>query len=226
MQISTRHGLAFLCMPKCASSSIEIAIRKFCNINISGPPELKHINAQVYYVSILSTHKKLMPAVNLESMCLMRNPMDWIESWYRYRSRDELKDPKHQFHKNYTGKISFQEFVKEYITDGNRKPFARLSKQCNFITLRNGQIGLDHIMTLDRMDQVTNFLSEKFSQNIEIPRINVSPKLAGTLDSKTEEDLRQYLVEDIAIYEFITEHGKFSKALHAEEVLAKRKACR
>ena len=226
MQMSTRYGFAFLCMPKCASTSIEAAIKKFCNINFSGHPTIKHINAQVFSESILAAHQKLVPSSNIESFCLIREPLEWIESWYRFRTRDQLKDPRHPNHKNYTGNISYNDFIKEYISEGKRKSFANLRTQYKFLSLNNGQIGVDHIIPMDRLDLVTNLLSEKLEQKIKIRKKNVSPRVPVPLERGIEEKLRQYLAKDIAVYEFVMNHEKFNKALHSDKLFATLQACR
>ncbi|WP_366939303.1 sulfotransferase family 2 domain-containing protein [uncultured Paraglaciecola sp.] len=85
--------LLFCACRKCASTSIEKAIQPFCNINFSGHPKLKHINAQLFSETIFSAHKKLLPNVEIESFSLIRDPLERMESRYRYKTRDEIKKP-------------------------------------------------------------------------------------------------------------------------------------
>jgi len=224
--MSTKYGIAFLCMPKCASTSIEKAIQPFCNINFSGHPKLKHINAQLFSETIFSAHKKLLPNVEIESFSLIRDPLERMESRYRYKTRDEIKNPNHPNHRNYTGGMSYNEYIKEYISEGKRKPFANLASQYDFLTMTNGEIGVDHIMPMNRLDLVADFLSKKIGREIEIPHENISPKFSTSLDHELEKQLRQYLAEEIVMYEFIKGHGKFNKALHSDKLLAALKACR
>ena len=218
MQMSTKYGFAFLCMPKCASSSIEAATRKYCNINFSGFPALKHINAQLFSDKILAAHQSLCPSANIESFCLMRDPLQWIESWYRFRARNELKKQSHPNHINYTGNISYNDFIKSYLSKGRKEPYARLGTQYNFLKLSNGEIGIDHIIPMNRMDLVSEFLSKKIGVLVKIPQKNVSPVLSINLDKDLEAKLRQRLSYDIKIYNFVNFHGKFSKSLHGEEL--------
>jgi len=226
MQISVKHGFAFLCMPKCVSTSIEVVIRQYCNTNLSATPAPKHIDAQGFAESILSTHQKLYPSSHIESFCLIREPLERMESWYRYRSRNELKNPRHPNHKRYTGNISYNDFIQQYISKDKKKSFTKLKTQYRFLILHNGQIGIDHILPMDRMDLVNDFLSKKIGKKIKIPFKNVSPKMPLSLDRKLEEKLREYLTKDQIIYDFVKNNGKYNKALHSENLSALLQDCR
>ena len=219
MQISTRFGFAFLCTPKCASTSISSAIDEFCNIHFKGHNKLKHINARTYTERVLPLHKHLFPSLTIESFCMIREPLEWMQSWYRYRSRVALKKPKHPNHNNYTGNISYDEFIESYLTPGRRPPSARIQTQYDFMKLDTGDIGVDYIIPMERMDLMIDFLFEKTGQRITLPRKNVSPqkKRRLTLNKKLEERLRSYLANDIALYNLAIKNGKFDKTRHADE---------
>jgi hypothetical protein len=208
MQLSSNHGFAFLCMPKCASSSIEAAITPFCNINFSGPGGIKHINAQDFRDYILAFHNKARPRTTIESFCVMREPIDWLFSWYRYRQRRDLTNPNHEFHDNYTGNISFDEFVESYLTEGKRPPYANVSTQGAFLKLKDGSVGVDVVYSMDRLDLVARYLSEKLATSIELPVRNKAPEMAMELSSKNRSRLESKLAEDIEIYQQVRDAGR------------------
>ena len=222
MKISTRFGFAFLCTPKCASTSVEAAIENFCNIRFSGHKKLKHLNARVYTEKILPLHQHLLPSVNIESFCLIREPVERMKSWYRYRSRKQLKNPNHPNHKNYTGNMSYEEFITSWLATDKRPRAVKLQTQYDFVRLRDGGIGVDHIMSMDRIDLLTDFLLEKTGEKINMPRKNISRRknIELTLDKELEEKLNQHLRNDFALYELVKKHGRFEKALHAQEFSA------
>jgi len=220
MQMSTEHGFAFLCMPKCASTSVELAISEFCNINYSGHPCIKHVNAQVFTESILPVHQQLVPTAQVKSYCLMRDPLDWVQSWFRYRGREELKSPSHPNHRNYTGNLSYDDFISEYLSTGEKQSYAQLSTQLKFLRLSDGQIGVDYVIPMTKIDSLIKIFEEKIQQPINIPFVNASPKVDIALDSSLEQQLRKYLAQDIYFYEFIESHGMFDQALHSSEVAA------
>tara|TARA_B110000285_G_scaffold231454_1_gene300213 strand:+ start:60 stop:695 length:636 start_codon:yes stop_codon:yes gene_type:complete len=204
-------------MPKCASTSIERAISTLCNINFSGRARIKHINAQIFTEKILSAHQALLPSIQIESFCVMREPLQWIESWYKYRSREKFKK---EHNRNYTGHISYNDFITEYISKGTRKPFAKIRTQYDFLKLRNGEIGIDLIFPLENMGLVEQFLFEKTNSKIIIPRINQSPTKDMTqLPPELEDALRQHLAKDIVVYNFIKKHKTFQNSQHGEEFM-------
>lgn len=177
MQLSLTHKFAFLCLPKCGSTSVEKALRKHCPIHLAGHPSLKHINATTFDEHIRPLLKKADPHREIETFCIMREPVDRVRSWYEYQLRPEIKDPSHRAHDRYNGHISYREFVEIVISKGKpdtRPRFARIGTQAGFIRLPDKSIGVDRIFRLDRMDEVTAYLSEKLGQPIEIRRENKS----------------------------------------------------
>lgn len=226
MHMSTKDGFAFLCMPKAGSTSIEGILKKICNVNFSDHWALKHINARDFTKYILTLHEKMLPSVKIESFCIMRNPFEWMESWYRYRSRDEIKSSKHTFHKNYAGNISYDEFIAAYLSKGVRPNYANFGTQHNFMILDNGAIGVDYIFSLDRLDLVEEFLARKTGKDIKIPVCNVSPKKSVELNSKLKEQLIDRLKIDIALYSLVKSEGIFNKVQHSEKFFSLLKSCR
>ncbi|MES2657367.1 MAG: sulfotransferase family 2 domain-containing protein [Verrucomicrobiota bacterium] len=175
MRISAKHKFAFLCNPKCGSTSIEKAINPFCESGLGGNPNLKHINAVTFKRHIRPLLRRAGLLNSIETFCIIREPVERVYSWYRYQSRPLLSNPSHQNHHKYTGGISFEEFVEGYIAKV-RPPFAKISNQADFMTLGKGQLGVDHVFRLDRMDQVQEFLSKKIGKPIVIPHRNISPE--------------------------------------------------
>jgi hypothetical protein len=196
-------------MPKAASTSVEAALKEHCDIVFSGHPKVKHIDAQTYSSNIrpLLPHPK-----RIESFCLIRSPLEWLESWYRYRSRKELMAPESPNHKNYTGHLSYDEFVTAYLSEATIRPtFARLQNQYKFVQLRNGAIGVDRIFCMDRLDLVSEYLSHKIGRDVSIDFKNRSPKRISVLDPKIKKKLKEHLVKDIALYEAVRKNGELTQ---------------
>ncbi|WP_194865053.1 sulfotransferase family protein [Alloalcanivorax profundimaris] len=199
MLLSSKHGFAFLCMPKCASTSIEIALRNYCTVRITGQPDLKHMDARTYHRYIGDMHKKLLPDVSIEVVCMMREPLEWLHSWYRYRTREELKDPTHPNRNNYTGGLEFDEFLKAYMSR-ERPPFADVGSQRQFLELENGSLGVDRIFRVDDMEGLKSYFREKLGEEIEIPNENVSPSMPMELGRFREWRIKRYLSKEYELY--------------------------
>ncbi|WP_432472028.1 hypothetical protein [Amphritea sp. HPY] len=213
MKISTKYGFAFLCNPKCASTSIENAIDDICNIKFAGHPKIKHMNARGFETYLENFHLKIYPKIEIESFCIFRDPYQWIESWYKYRARAELKSTSHPNHKNYTGDITYNEFIEAYTSNGKRPPFAILPTQFDFIKSSSDEIYVDNIFTVDNLSAVSDFLEVKTGKKIIIPQKNISPKQkVEELEYKTRTKLESHLEKDITLYNHIKETGRYKKS--------------
>jgi len=204
MKVSAKYGFAFLCMPKCASTSIESVLKKYSELSVSGDPRLKHINAKKYKEYIVPIYQDIIPDAKIEVFCMMREPMDWLNSWYRYRARKELANPRHPQHKNYTGNMSYEDFLLAYL-ESDRPPYARVGSQYNFITLPNGDIGVDKIFNIDSIDKVEKYISQKVGEKIKIPQKNVSGKISKKVNipNELEKKIKDLLKNDYDLYESI-----------------------
>lgn len=203
MLLSSKHGFAFLCMPKCASTSIEIALRNHCTVRITGQPNLKHMDARTFHRYIGSMHKELLPSVDIEVVCVMREPLEWLHSWYRYRTREELKNPAHPNRSNYTGDLDFDEFLKAYMSK-ERPPFADVGSQRQFVELEDGSLGVDRIFRIDNMEGFKSYFEEKVGEEINIPIENVSPSMDMDLGRFREWRIKRYLSREYEIYDSLS----------------------
>lgn len=213
MLISIEHGLVFLSTPKCASTSIEMALQNHMDVVVRGP--LKHTNYRRYERFCVPYLAQACKKNKLETVCLIREPIDWLESWYRYRRRDELKSPlktveglisgAHEQpavsarHANSTSNISFDDFVEGYIST-ERPAWAEVGSQYNFIRNRDGEIGVDRVFPYERLDLLVEYMGKKMGMELSIGTYNKSPEMEVTLRPDLRERLLQYFEQDYAAY--------------------------
>lgn len=230
MLMSCEHNFVFLCMPKCASTSIEAAVKKYCNVIYSGHPGLKHLNAREFHTEVSPLFKRKFPDCSLESICLFREPLEWIYSWYIYRQRRALSKPQNPYSHNFTGNVTFEQFVNAYLLKENRPGFADLGKQSCFVENNHGEIAVDLIFSMKRLGLVEDYLSQKIGQTIKFNHRNRSPGVPSgatgklisslfgldnhvtvdnskTLDDATLQRLNQYFKKDILIYQKVNHTG-------------------
>ena len=221
MQLSTKYGFVFLCTPKCASTSIENALLDISDISFTGNPTLKHINARVYQRRFLPMYQSLLPNSNLESFCVIRDPIEWLGSWYRYRSRKQLSDPNRPNHKNYTGNMTFSEFVEAYLQPSqSRPPYARVGSIYDFVRDNNNEVGVDRIFSVENLKELQNYLKIKTGKDINIPINNVSKKTELFLEGDLDVRLRSYMERDLLLHKFIKNNGSYNRDIHRENVRA------
>ena len=90
------------------------------------PPGQKHVSAMGYR-NRLSKFFEQRGKHPMELVAVMREPVDWLGSWYRYRSRPQLDGKA-----NSTRKISFDAFVDAWLSP-DQPSFAQVGSQANFL---------------------------------------------------------------------------------------------
>jgi hypothetical protein len=132
MLIAPARGFVFLAMTKTGSTAIESAFGPYAQIVQKNSPQLKHTRYarfERFLAPFLAASG--WPRESYEVVCAFREPIDWLHSWWRYRSREAIADPSHRAHKNYTGNVSFEEFARAYINGTHQ--FARVGRQAKMV---------------------------------------------------------------------------------------------
>lgn len=193
--------LAFLATPKTGSTAIEAALESLASVVIQRPPVLKHTTAQRFhrflgpYLEVASGHSFVVTA-------LMREPVSWLGSWYRYRQRDDVTDPAKR-----TNGVSFDEFVRAWCSD-NPPDFANLGAQSRFLQPKKGR-GVDRLFRYEDIDTFVHFLEDRLDCVITLPRLNVSPEGDLALSDATRALLHEVAAADFELYDSI---GKVTEA--------------
>ena len=134
--------------------------------------------------------------VDLETLAVIRHPVDWLGSWYRYRHRDDLVG-----HANSTRSVSFDDFVLEY-TKGKPAPFADVGSQAKFLSAGGAdKPGLDHLFRYEDQPRMLAFLEERFGEPVALKRLNVSPPMALALRPETLARLEKKRADEFAAWE-------------------------
>jgi len=184
--------LAFLATPKTGSTAIEAALESLSALVVQRPPVLKHTSVQRYhrfigpYLEVASGHPFSVAA-------LMREPMDWLGSWYRYRQRDDVIEAQKS-----TANISFDTFVSAYCSE-DPPEFAAVGSQARFLKSRKER-GVDHLFRYEDIDGFVAFLEDRLGCEIVLPRLNVSPAASLDISPATEAKLRAFSADDFDMY--------------------------
>ena len=131
----------------------------------------------------------------VDDAAVVREPISWLGSWYRYRQR-----PQTMGKPNSTIGISFEGFVQDYLSE-NRPSYAALGRQSGFLSPAPGRNGPDLLFQYERMDEVLAFFGEALKTELTLKRVNVSPPADMSLAPETEARLRAALAEDYALWE-------------------------
>lgn len=195
MLVFWEQRLAFLATPKTGSTAIAAALESLAAVSIQRPPLLKHTTVHRYR-RFIGPYLEAASKDTFTLVALMREPTDWLGSWYRFRQRDETDAGKS------TKGMSFDEFVRAWCQDP-RPDFADVGSQGKFLRPRQG-VGVDRLFRYEEIDTFVHFLEERLDCEITLPRLNVSPLGATELSEEAEALLRDVAAEDFALYATLT----------------------
>lgn len=184
--------LAFLATPKTGSTAIASALESLAAVSIQRPPLLKHTTVHRYR-RFIGPYLEAASKDQFTVVALMRDPRDWLGSWYRYRQRDET-DPK-----NSTRGMSFDDFVRAWCSDP-RPDFADVGSQERFLRPRQG-VGVDRLFRYEDIGSFVEFLEDRLNCEVILPRVNVSPPGSTELAPATQAMMREVAAADYALYE-------------------------
>lgn len=198
MQVFLKANLAFISVPKTGSTAYEIAMRPHADIVFT--KRLKHMTAGKF-------HNKFRPFLedsfgrNPELMAVMRNPVDQIRSWYKYRSPERLgMEDRHS-----TRGMSFDDYVLEVISD-DPAPCAGIGQQFNFLTIK-GETPVNHLFAYENQPLIRGFIEDRLGTTLNLKDKNVSPDIAAPLSPEVEAKLRRARAAEFALYEAILDAG-------------------
>ena len=212
MLIFVNQGLIVYAMPKTGTTSIDRAIGRNASIKLSGTGDngLKHINSKKF-IKWRRTLRKEFPKQTFISCCVMREPLDRLNSWYRYRSREEIKNKE-----NYVGNLTFDEYLNKICDDNERKSSRyNLNSQSRFIISKK-KVGIDRIFPYLKINEFTDFISLKLNKKIKLPRKNISPKISSSkleVSKETLKRLNPYISLDVNLYNEILKMGSYDSSI-------------
>ncbi|WP_299893537.1 sulfotransferase family 2 domain-containing protein [uncultured Ruegeria sp.] len=194
MLVFFEERLAFLAVPKTGSTAYHKALRDRADLVVTHPPELKHAPVRRYDRFFQNIFLKMYDT-EMEIMAVVREPVDWLGSWYRFRSRADLTGHAHS-----TGDMNFDAFVQAYMTNP-RPDFADVGSQSQFFRTRRNGRGATHIFKYEHQGKILDFLQARLNAQIDLPHENVSPSGDLTLTPETLQRFRRRHAEEFALHD-------------------------
>lgn len=192
MLVFWEQRLAILATPKTGSTAIEAALESLAAVSILRPPALKHTNVRRFH-RFIGPYLEASAQEPFTVVALMREPRDWLGSWYRYRQRDDIPD-----HRKSTADMSFDAFVTAWCATP-RPAYADVGSQARFLSPAEGR-GADRIFRYENIETFIDFLEDRLDFQIILPRLNVSPSAPMDLSPETERKLAEAAAEDFRLY--------------------------
>ena len=193
MMAVPESGFVFLSTTKTGSTAIENSFARYAQIVARRPVSLKHINVRGFnhgFAPILNNHG--YPRNTYELVCVVREPVDWVASWWRYRSRPEAEGKD-----SFTGNVSFDEFA-EQIVAGE----IDLGSLTNFVQRKDGRVGIDRMWRYENIDRMAEWMAERIG--IPTPPLrpaNVSPDRQTNVAPATRARLEEFYADHLAFYQ-------------------------
>ncbi len=185
--------LALLSVPKTGSTAYQTALRDRADIVASGPTDLKHANMRRYDRFFQTMFRKMFDT-EMDVMAIVREPVDWLGSWYRYRTRPELAGHAHS-----TKDLSFEAFLNAYM-QSPRPAFADVGCQTEFLQPRKNGAGVTHVFKYDNHKGILDFLQNRLECEIVLPRENVSPECPMNVSEQTLHRFQSKHAAEFALY--------------------------
>ncbi|WP_343115520.1 hypothetical protein [Ostreiculturibacter nitratireducens] len=197
MLIFWKERLVFLANTRCGSTSIESALESLAHVAVQRPPPLKHTSASAFR-RYLAPYLELAAGEAFTTVALMREPTDWLGSWYRHRQRADLPlgEPS-------TDGMAYPDFVTSFLSD-SPPPVARLESQAEFLSGPDGGPLVDRIFRYEDLGGFLAFLEERLDCEITLPRDNVAPSASTELTQELSARLRERFAPDYVIYDALT----------------------
>lgn len=199
MLVFWKEKLVILAVPKTGTTALAKALGSSADIIINDPPELKHAPLYRYNRFFRPMFEKACKQEHMDVMAIMREPISWLGSWYRYRQRDFLDGKPTS-----TRGISFDEFVQAYLSD-DRPPFANVGSQAKFLEPRPNGTQVSHLFRYEDPARMLAFLSERLGREISLDQVNVSSQADLTLSAETRTRLQTVLSADFSLYESLND---------------------
>lgn len=194
MLIFWEQRLVFLATPKAGSTAVEVALESLASVSMQRPAPMKHMSASDYH-QVLAPWLAARAGAPFTTVALMREPIGWLRSWYRFRTRDDMEDPDHPM----AGK-SFDAFAQDYMAP-TPSPQADIGSQSAHLCSPEGKPLVDRIFRYEEIDAFMDFLEDRLDCAITLARVNVPPAADVALQPQTEAALKQAMAADFRLYD-------------------------
>jgi hypothetical protein len=182
MLVFSEQNLVLFSVPKTGSTAMEVALKPWADIAFY--KQRKHTPVGRYQRKIAPF---LRAAYDLEpeTMAVIRNPLEHLRSWYRYRAA--------------TLEVDFDGFVQAVLSPAP-PDWARIGTQLKFLTDRNGALGITHLFGYETQAVLRNWLSARMGAQITFKPQNVSPPAPTELSSATASAFASAYAAEIALH--------------------------
>ena len=212
MLVHLEGRFAYLALTKSGSTSVENALRPRCQILFTRDHRVTHMPAH-QFDRLVRPCLDAMGLPPVDSVCQLRHPVSWLESWWRYRS----KPPPEEAHLA-TGGIGFERFAQEYM-DGADRPYLGMHRPMGFLTETGGTDGkviVDLVFRYEDMELFAAFVERRTRRPIRLGRDNRSPFRWARLSRPVRARLEDFFAPELAVWESGVEQSADARGRSAD----------
>ena len=218
----------FVANSKSASSSIEASkLSTLADVRLTNAYAGKHM-------SIQNVHERFdflfrnFPFESFFKFAVIRDPLEWVVSWYNFRSRPSLKSTSTKGKSNYVGNLSFAEFWEQ----NKGEDFLRPQSSC-FVSPSHPHVRVNYIINQETFAQDFSIVEDVLNLGpIRIPKKNrsLSRITANDIPSLIKADILSFYHADYELFErlssFNTEGIELYRAMAKSETKVERSSQR
>ncbi len=206
MIIAPSHGFVVLSLPKSASTSLDAALAPYHEVVPGKAPE-KHQNLVKFHLHTVPKIERLgFTREQYEVVCLFREPVAWLESWWRYRKRPTSEMRRAD---RWTGDVPFEEFVRRFLTDKDATGIK--GRPARFLAGDPSRdIRIDRVFAVDRPDVWTAWFTAKVGAPVRVPRRNrAEAEPAPALPDDLLARLRDWFAPEYDVVDHLAATGEW-----------------
>ena len=197
------RDFVLLALPKTASTSLERTLSPYATEVVSSPPARKHLPARGFvHTKAHELAEQGHPRESYELVTMFREPIAWLESWWRYRARDDSRRS--------TADMSFEEFALHYLAGDDGAPVPK-GRPAKFIHAQ-GAVAVDRVFSVERPDVWSAWFSERVGEPLVFERRNASAVERGELTVSTREQLAALFAPEYEVWHRLADTGEWSGA--------------
>ena len=197
------QDFVLLALPKTASTSLERTLSPYATEVVSSPPARKHLPARGFVHTVAyELEAQGHPRESYELVTMFREPIAWLESWWRYRARDDSRQS--------TAEMSFEQFALAYLAGDDDAPIPK-GRPAKFIHAQ-GAVAVDRIFSVERPDVWSAWFSSRVGMPLEFERRNSSGAERGELPPETRASLEAHFAPEYDVWHRLADTGEWSGA--------------
>jgi hypothetical protein len=198
MLILDEARLVVLEMPKTASQALRRALQRHVR-ELSD--EQRHGGYRAFKRHLYPTLAKEWDGL-VETCCVVREPLAWVRSWYRYRQREDIVGTEKS-----TAEIDFNDYIEAMLSD-DPPPYVQKGRQALFTVWNGKKTRVDHVFDYERLDRLLAFLGGRLGTQLRLPRRNRSKgPMPGPLPAQLQARFAEAYDEDYALYHAVQRAG-------------------